>query len=73
MEIHELLKLVVDREASDLHLTVPSSPVLRLDGVLIPQEEALMKSSNLALLNKWLQPGPYDVFSSVDNGEKAQE
>jgi twitching motility protein PilT len=35
----ELLKLVVDKGATDLHLKVPSPPVLRIDGVLIPQEE----------------------------------
>jgi len=36
---HELLKLVVDRGASDLHLRVPSPPVLRIDGALVPQED----------------------------------
>jgi len=35
----ELLKLVVDKGATDLHLKVPSPPVLRIDGVLIPQED----------------------------------
>ncbi len=39
MEIDELLKLTVDKGASDLHLKVPSPPVLRIDGVLIPQED----------------------------------
>ena len=39
MELDELLKLMVDKGASDLHLTVPSPPVLRIDGVLIPQED----------------------------------
>ena len=37
MEIKELLKLVVDKQASDLHLRVPSPPVLRIDGALILQ------------------------------------
>jgi len=37
MEINELLKLMVNKGASDLHLTVPSPPVLRIDGELIPQ------------------------------------
>jgi twitching motility protein PilT len=36
---HELFELMVDKGASDLHLKVPSSPVLRIDGVLIPQED----------------------------------
>ncbi|MCK5577232.1 MAG: hypothetical protein KAI14_02845, partial [Dehalococcoidales bacterium] len=39
LKIEELLKLVVEKGASDLHLTVPSSPVLRVDGVLIPQTD----------------------------------
>ena len=38
MEMNELLKLTVNKGASDLHLTVPSPPVLRIDGELIPQE-----------------------------------
>jgi len=39
MEIDKLLKRMVNKGASDLHLTVPSPPVLRIDGVLIPQED----------------------------------
>jgi twitching motility protein PilT len=39
MKIDELLKLMVNKGASDLHLTVPSPPVLRIDGVLTPQED----------------------------------
>lgn len=39
MEIDGLLKLVVDKGASDLHLKVPNPPVLRIDGVLLPQED----------------------------------
>jgi twitching motility protein PilT len=39
MEINELLKLMVDKGASDLHLKIPSHPVLRIDGALIPQDD----------------------------------
>ncbi|MGB2856860.1 MAG: type IV pilus twitching motility protein PilT [Dehalococcoidia bacterium] len=39
MEVNELLKLMVNKGASDLHLTVPSPPVFRIDGELIPQED----------------------------------
>jgi len=39
MELDALLKLMVDKGASDIHLRVPSPPVLRIDGVLIPQED----------------------------------
>ena len=34
MNIHDLLKIVVETGASDLHLTAPSPPVLRIDGQL---------------------------------------
>jgi len=36
---HELFELMVDKRASDLHLWVPSPPVLRIDGVLTPLDE----------------------------------
>jgi twitching motility protein PilT len=39
MEMNELLKLMVNKGASDLHLTVSSPPVLRIDGELIAQED----------------------------------
>jgi len=39
MQVDELLKLMVGKGASDLHLTVPSPPVLRIDGALMPQED----------------------------------
>jgi twitching motility protein PilT len=38
MEIDELLKQMVDKGASDLHITVPSPPVLRIEGELVAQE-----------------------------------
>ena len=37
--INELLKIAVDRKASDLHLKVGNYPVIRVDGHLIPVEE----------------------------------
>jgi twitching motility protein PilT len=39
VEINGLLKVLVDKGASDLHITVPSPPVLRIEGELIPQED----------------------------------
>ena len=36
MNIEELLHLMVKEGASDLHLRVPSPPVLRIDGALLP-------------------------------------
>ena len=39
MQIDELLKSMVNKAASDLHLTVTSPPVFRIDGELVPQED----------------------------------
>ncbi len=38
MDIHPLLQMAAEREASDLHLLVPAAPTLRVDGVLVPIE-----------------------------------
>jgi len=38
VDINALLKLLVETGASDLHLTVPSPPVLRINGELIAQD-----------------------------------
>ncbi|MBY0356723.1 MAG: type IV pilus twitching motility protein PilT [Candidatus Obscuribacterales bacterium] len=44
VEIQEILQLVVDKGASDLHLKVGLSPIIRTSGVLMPSEfEALSK------------------------------
>jgi twitching motility protein PilT len=45
MEINQLLKLMVSKGASDLHLTVPSAPVLRVNGELHAQENFAPVSS----------------------------
>ncbi len=39
MQIEQLLKRVLDRGASDLHIRVPSRPVLRVHGQLITQDD----------------------------------
>jgi twitching motility protein PilT len=39
INVGELLRIMVDKGASDLHLRVPSPPVLRIDGELIPQDD----------------------------------
>ncbi|MBM2830955.1 MAG: twitching motility protein [Dehalococcoidia bacterium] len=40
MQVDELLRVMVNKGASDLHLTVQSPPVLRIDGVLTPEQES---------------------------------
>jgi twitching motility protein PilT len=39
MLIEDLLRLMVEKEASDLHLKVSSPPVLRIYGMLVPQTD----------------------------------
>jgi twitching motility protein PilT len=34
VNINSLLKLTMERQASDLHITVNSSPIIRIDGTL---------------------------------------
>ena len=36
MNVKDLLHLMTDKEASDLHLRVPAPPMLRVDGELVP-------------------------------------
>src|SRR5690606_15636318 len=38
--IHQLLKVMIDRGASDLHITTGSPPQLRIDGSLVPLKTA---------------------------------
>ncbi|HKI86530.1 MAG TPA: type IV pilus twitching motility protein PilT [Thermoanaerobaculia bacterium] len=51
MNINELLKLAVERKASDLHLKVGSHPVIRVDGELFPLLEVkrLMQEDTIAM------------------------
>src|ERR1700752_4379335 len=39
MQIDDLLRLAVERKASDLHLKVGNFPYLRVDGALVPMTE----------------------------------
>ncbi|MEE9166120.1 MAG: type IV pilus twitching motility protein PilT [Candidatus Neomarinimicrobiota bacterium] len=38
MQIDDLLRLMIETEASDLHLKVPGIPIFRIDGVLVAAE-----------------------------------
>ena len=40
--LHQLLKLMVEKGASDLHITCGSPPQLRIDGHLIPLKTAAL-------------------------------
>jgi twitching motility protein PilT len=51
MNINDLLKMAIERKASDLHLKVGSHPVLRIDGELTPLGELkrLMQEDTIAM------------------------
>jgi len=51
MNINDLLKIAVERKASDLHLKVGSHPVIRVDGDLLPLVELkrLMQEDTIAM------------------------
>jgi twitching motility protein PilT len=51
MNINDLLKIAVERKASDLHLKVGSHPVIRIDGALIalPELKRLMQEDTIAM------------------------
>jgi len=46
VDIHDLLKLTIDKKASDLHIIEGSSPVLRIDGSLVSIDSALLKGED---------------------------
>lgn len=47
IEIHQLLKVMVDKGASDLHLTAGSPPQLRIDGSLYPLRVPPLKPADV--------------------------
>jgi twitching motility protein PilT len=51
MHINDLLKIAVERKASDLHLKVSAFPVIRVDGTLIPLTDLrrLMQEDTIAM------------------------
>ncbi len=51
MNINDLLKIAVERKASDLHLKVGSHPIIRIDGDLhpLPELKRLMQEDTIAM------------------------
>jgi twitching motility protein PilT len=50
LHLDEILKLMVDKGASDLHLMVASKPVMRINGVLIPMDNFPMLTSEETMI-----------------------
>lgn len=60
IKINELLKTAEEKGSSDLHLTVASPPVTRVDGVLMPQEQLpILKAADVE-----------NVFNQISNQEQ---
>ncbi|MGH9200452.1 MAG: type IV pilus twitching motility protein PilT, partial [Vicinamibacterales bacterium] len=57
MQVNELLKIAVERNASDLHLKVGGHPVLRINGELVPlTTEAVLQYEDLAAAATTIMP-----------------
>lgn len=48
--LHQLLKIMVDKGASDLHVTVGAAPQLRIDGSLVPLKTSKMSPTETRTL-----------------------
>lgn len=72
MNILDLLKMTVQKEASDLHLTPGSPPILRIYGELIPvKEDRLLPEDTKKMVFQLLSEGQKKVFErkySIDLG-----
>jgi twitching motility protein PilU len=58
MEIRELLKIMVDREGSDLYLTVDAPPIYRIHGMTHPTSDPPFTNEQLEALALALMRGP---------------
>ncbi len=54
--IDKLLQTVVNRKASDLHITVGQPPVLRVDGHLVRLETKVLEPEDTTALMKSITP-----------------
>jgi len=64
LELNKLLSLVMERNASDLHLVVGEPPVLRIDGVLVRLDdyEIMNLESIQNIIDILLNPAQKEVF-----------
>jgi twitching motility protein PilU len=64
MEIKDLLRVMVDREASDVYLTVASPPMYRIEGVVQPIGDLKFNPTDLeALAQSVMSEGQWQQFS----------
>lgn len=62
LDLRELLRLVVERKASDLHLTEEEPPMLRVDGELVPTESPRLSADDTKRL----------IYSVLTDKQKVQ-
>lgn len=69
LELNKLLSIVMEREASDLHLVTGEPPVIRVDGALIKLEEyeVLTTESINSILDVMLIKGQKEVFAKMQD------
>ncbi len=63
-DLHEALAYVVEQEGSDLHIKVPSRPVVRVHGQLMPLEhyEPIMPEDTKRILHIMLNEKQIAAF-----------
>ena len=65
MDIIQLMKLAFDRQASDLHITVHSPPIVRIDGQLQAAGEGpLTPEQTLQMARILMDDGQFELFIS---------
>ena len=62
MHINELLELVVNENASDLHISVGNPPIIRLHGDLVRLEEPVLQPEDTEKIMKEITPERYQVI-----------
>jgi len=64
MDVNELLKTAHSQGASDLHIKVGSTPILRINGELhpLPEEKRLSQEDTVQIATAVLSPGQRDIF-----------
>lgn len=63
MKILDILKIAIDAGASDVHLTVASSPIMRVNGKLLKiGEERLLPDDSMAIIKEILTEKQIEMF-----------
>lgn len=65
MEINSILKQAIDAGASDVHITVASPPIMRVNGKLIRMSESnLMPDDTNRIIREMMTPAQIEAFES---------